>query len=219
MVKFQEDNIMKKYILFTLSLFSYFFQSQIKLQDKSIDSIIIKKSCQCFDFKLDKTISSVTFEEISKDETVTLNKIKVFLFENDKINRMINSKIEYGYFIIYNYKFTIDGSIFYDVSFRYETSKYDKSSINTKIDYINSVCQKIKKGKFISPKKAENIAMQKGMNIIDYQSIDDFYYGTKKNGVKSIKKNVWIFKEKIKQQTRTLVLSAKNGKILADYRQ
>lgn len=219
MVKFQEDNIMKKYIILTLILFSYFFQSQIKLHDKSIDSIIVTNSSKCFDFHFDKKASRVMFSEVTKEEGVVPTKLDVSADDNDGFNKIMKSKEEYVYSVIYNYKFTIDGSIFYDASFRYETSQYDKLSINTKIDYINSVCLKIKKGKFISPKKAENIVMQKGMNIIDYQSIDDFYYSTRENGIKSIKKNVWIFKEKIKQQTRTLVLSAKNGKILADYRQ
>lgn len=218
LVKSQENKIMeKKVIIFAFILFSYFFQSQIKQYDEAIDSIILKNSNKCFNFYLDKKNSYVNFEELTKDEGYVPTKIKISLSDNNRFNEIINGKIEYGYFIVYNYKFTIDESIFYTSFFRYNnTSLDDTLFIKKQVDYINSICSKFREGKFISPEKAESIAKQRGMSKIIYQSIDNHYYRTKKHTLKNIKKDVWVFKEENKK-TRTLILNAKNGNLLADY--
>lgn len=214
MVKFQEDNIMKNVTIFIVVLFSNLLNSQIKLNDKVIDSIIAKNSCQCFDFYFDKELSHITISESTKDEGIVPTKLSLLAGDINGLDTIMNSKKDYRYIVIYNYKFTIDNYVFYTSNFRYETSKHDIEIIRTIIENINSICLKIKQGKFIPPKEAENIAKKNGFNNITYQSIADQYFGVKNHYKKTIKKYVWIFKEE-NQKTRTLVVNAKNGKILS----
>jgi hypothetical protein len=209
----------KKIIIITLIIFSNLVYSQIKLADKSIDSIVAKNSCQCYDFHFDKRNSHVIFSEITADEGVIPTKVKILADDNDGFNIIMNGDKEYVYFVIYDYKFTINGLIFYDLSFRYDDPKKSLQIIKFHIENANIICSKIKKGKLISPQKAEGIAKQNGFENISFQSIDDHYYGGKKLFLRSIEKNVWIFKEEKNNKIRTLILNAKNGKILEEYYQ
>lgn len=209
----------KIHIIFTFILFSCFLQSQIKLENNAIDSIIVENSSKCFDFHLDEKNSYVSFEELTKDESSVPAKLKVSLSDVSNLNKIMNSSMEYDYLVVYDYKFTINGSVFYDIFFRYGTSQYDASSIKIEVDNANSICSKIKKGKFISPQEAEKIAKQKGFQNINFQSIDDHYFGLKQGFIKSIEKDVWIFKEEKNERIRTLVTNARNGKVLTDYKQ
>ncbi|WP_263602857.1 hypothetical protein [Chryseobacterium sp. PET-29] len=208
----------KKHIIFTLILFSYFFQSQIKLNDKAIESVIVENSNKCFNFYLDEKNTYINFGELTKDEGFVPTKLKFSLSDTSNFNKIMNSDKKYDYLIIYKYKFTINGLVFYNTFFRY-TSQYDKSSIKLQVDNINLICAKIKKGKFISPQIAENIARKNGFENIDFQSIENQYYKTKSNHIQSVNKDVWIFKEEKNKRVRTLVINAKNGKILTDYQQ
>lgn len=206
-------------IIFTFILFSCFLQSQIKLDNNAIDSIIVENRSKCFDFHLDKKNSYVSFEELTKDESSVPAKLKVSLSDVSNLNKILNSSMEYDYLVVYDYKFTINGSVFYDTFFRYGTSQYDTSLIKIEVDNANSICSKIKKGKFISPQEAERIAKQKGFKNVDFQSIDDHYFGLKQGFIKSIVKDVWIFKEEKNERIKTLVINARNGKVLTDYKQ
>ncbi len=189
------------------------------MENNAIDSIIVENSSKCFDFHLDEKNSYVSFEELTKDESSVPAKLKVSLSDVSNLNKIMNSSMEYDYLVVYDYKFTINGSVFYDIFFRYGTSQYDASSIKIEVDNANSICSKIKKGKFISPQEAEKIAKQKGFQNINFQSIDDHYFGLKQGFIKSIEKDVWIFKEEKNERIRTLVTNARNGKVLTDYKQ
>lgn len=205
---------MKSAMIFIVVLFSNLLNSQIKLNNNVIDSIIIKNNCKCFDFHFDKESSQIIFSEATKDEGIVPTKLSVLAGDINGFNTIMNdNKKDYRYSVIYNYKFTIDGYLFYTSNFRYGISKYDIEILKTIIENINSTCLKIRQGKFISPKEAENIAKKNGFSNITYQSIADQYFGVENHYKKTIKKNVWIFKEE-NQKTRTLVVNAKNGKIL-----
>lgn len=208
-----------KIIISIFFLICGIFNSQIKLNNKSLDSIIIKNSCQCFDFYLDKEKSYINFYELIKGEGFVPTKLKVSLSDESNFNKIMDSSVEYDYLVVYNYKFTINGFVFYENSFRYGTSQYDNSLTKVKIDDANSICLKLKKGKFIPPQDAERIAKQNGLENINFQSIDDHYFGLKQGFIKSIEKDVWIFKEEKKEKVRTFVINARNGKVLSDYQQ
>jgi len=219
MVKFQESNIMKKNIILLFILCSYFLQAQVKLNNKSIDSIIIENSCKCFDFIFNKENSKVVFSEVTKDEGIVPTKLSVVANDSDGFNLIMNGEKEYVYFVIYNYNFIINGSVFNSAFFRYDKSLNDIEIIKTVINNINSTCSKIKKGKFISPKRAESIVKQKGFENIFYQSIESHFSKPELHHFKSVTKDVWIFREQRGDRVRTMVLNARNGKVLSDYTQ
>ena len=217
LVKFQESNVMKKYIIFILILFNFFLQAQIKLNDKSIDSIIIKNSCKCFDFHFNKGNTEIVFSEITKDEGIIPTKLSVLADDKNGFNIIMKGEKEYVYSVIYKYDFIINGSVFYNAFFRYNNSQNDIEIIKTIINNINAACLKIKKRKFISPQKAENIVRQKGFGNTFYQIIESQYSKPKIHYFKTITKDVWIFKEQKGDRMRTIVLNARNGKVLSDY--
>ncbi|MFN3771744.1 hypothetical protein [Cloacibacterium normanense] len=219
MVKFQEDNIMRNVLILSGILFSVLLNSQIKLNNNSIDSIITKYGCNCFDFYFDEKASNVIFSEVTKEEGIIPTKLSVSADDTKQLNEIIQSKKEYAYLVTHNYKFTFNGLVFYTANFRYDMSQYDNSIIKTQIENIKSICLNLKKRKFISPQKAESIARDKGLYNIFFQSIDNHYYGLNNGFIKSVEKDVWIFKEKDNNKTRVVIINAKNGKLLEDYYQ
>jgi hypothetical protein len=119
--------------------------------------------------------------------------------------------------VIYNYQFLYNKLPFYEFFTTCDLIK-DSAYLKETRREILIIFSKLKNNKFISPEVAVSRAKKLGMTNIQYQTIDDSYFGVKGRELRKLHRDVWVLKELLPdEKIRTIVLSATRGKLLIDY--
>ena len=208
---------MKKNIILIALLLCNSLWSQIKLYDRSIDSIITNTISPNIKFNIDRKKSYVKFEDIDENSNIKSKDIEISLSDEDRINDFIKNNNDYVYRVFFDYKFSFDGVVFYECIFRDNVNNHEDGFIKSIVNDINTICLKFIKKKYILPQQAIDIAMKKGFDTITYQSFDYRYRIVRNHRIKTIDKIVWVLKGESSKKYKTIVINPKNGKILAVY--